>query len=105
MQEEKKMSECVVCKEAITNPICGFCVDAAVNEWLLQEGFEAIDLNIEFGEDSCILCKKDMAVCSYCHTKNVLDVLKEKIPQKKFEELLSFYHLDLDKKGYLEEYF
>jgi hypothetical protein len=99
------MSECVLCRETVTNPICMDCVNEGIEQWLKEKNLPALDLD-SFGVEgeSCIRCKKSIDVCLYCHTKQVLDLLKiRKTDVSIIKEFVEFFHFDLDKKGYLAE--
>jgi|FLOH01.1.fsa_nt_gi hypothetical protein len=97
------MNECLICKEAITNPICIECVEKQVKVWLYETNpglvgeveREIDEINIVFGDTSCILCKNKMSVCSYCYTQHLLTWLEnypELIPEFKRNFVLNFFN-------------
>lgn len=99
------MSECVLCTETATNPLCMGCVNEGIEQWLKEQNLPVLKQDF-FGVegDHCIRCTKAIDVCLYCHTKQVFDWLKDQNVQKdKLMEFLEFFHFDLDKKGYLAD--
>ncbi|MFT4311405.1 MAG: hypothetical protein ACMXX7_02155 [Candidatus Woesearchaeota archaeon] len=100
------MTECAICEQIVTNPICQSCTNTTLNEWLKQNELETFDLVLySKTEDKCFKCKKDLAICRYCHTEIVLDWLVGKgISQELKKEFLQVFHFDLHKKGYLLKY-
>ena len=77
------MHECVVCDEAVTNPVCPECVEEEIVTWLHEFKPELInelrDVTDEIlspgGSTLCILCKNPMAVCTFCYTQHIKDWL------------------------------
>lgn len=108
------MQECVLCEEYITNPLCPECICAQVTDWLREFKPELVSgLVLEtskmslglFNENSCIKCSGFMDVCTYCYTKHILEWLKtQKVTETRMSEFITFFHFDLEKKGYLSEY-
>lgn len=79
-------AECVVCKEAITNPICPGCLEKEISYWLLDkrpELMESVLLDITgFGESDnnktkCIICGEGMDICAHCYCNDIKDILAE----------------------------
>jgi len=78
------MSECILCDDVITNPVCMECLEKQTKSWLyevrpkLVDEFKTVASEIPFatGNTICILCKHDMSVCPYCYTKHILTWLK-----------------------------
>ena len=79
------MHECVVCDEAITNPVCPECLETEVvtwlheyNEGLIPEFYEVSDEILTYGGDTdCILCDRKMCVCTFCYTQHVKNWLRK----------------------------
>lgn len=97
------MSECVMCEEIVTNPLCLDCVNKGIEQWLSENDLPSFELGL-FGteQQGCIRCNKSIDVCLYCHTKQVYEWLKtQKTDKNKLAEFIEFFHFDLDKKGYV----
>ena len=73
--------KCVVCEEAITNPICLECLEKEVKQWLVDkkkaEMLPLLAMQTEVfrafthkGID-CIKCKGSMNVCAHCYTMEI----------------------------------
>lgn len=96
MPEKEK---CVICSEAITNPVCPDCLQREVEHWL-------VDLNPSLIKDlrdytgifnsyrhdgvKCILCGKEMAVCAHCFCKDIHEMFSDKLGRDAEEFLFSF---------------
>ncbi|MBU1201001.1 MAG: hypothetical protein KJ583_07555 [Nanoarchaeota archaeon] len=93
------MNECIVCREVITNPVCVECIEMEIQTWLYEVKPELVEelnrvtdeINFKFGDTSCILCKEDMSVCTYCYIHHILTWL-EKHPYLigEFKRLFNF---------------
>jgi len=109
---------CDVCREAVTNPLCPFCLTIEIEAWLtlypslkqqilpkLNKYLKKTNNKITNYGTQCIKCKINRAfVCPYCFTANVFDELQkinaEKIILKEFFE---FFNFDLHHTGYTKE--
>lgn len=93
------MSECILCEEAITNPVCMDCVEKEIETWLqeVQPGLvnelktKTEEIRLGLGKTYCILCDSDMCICTYCYTAHIFSWLK-KYPKlvKEFRMLFDF---------------
>ena len=110
-----KPYECNVCNEAITNPLCPFCLAEEIQAWLtlyphLKEDIQSslddyllkVNNSITSYGSICIKCNEDRAsVCPYCFTefvfKKLVEIQASKIILKEFFE---FFNFDLDHRGY-----
>lgn len=110
---------CNVCSEAVTNPICPFCLTEEIKAWLtlypslkkellpkLNNYLKEINSKITNYGTQCIKCKNKRAfVCPCCFTDYVFNKLQEinagKIILKEFFE---FFNFDLECKGYTKEF-
>ena len=106
---------CDVCSEAITNPLCPFCLTTEIEAWLtlypslkqelmpkLENYLKKANNKITNYGTRCIKCKINRAfVCPYCFTEYVfnelIDMGAEKIILKEFFE---FFNFDFGHKGY-----
>ena len=97
------MSECVLCREQVTNPLCMDCVSHGINQWLEEKNLSKIDSQKVFTDSKdCMRCGGSINVCLYCHTKQIYELLKDnKVSQDLLQEFVDYFHFDLDKKGYL----
>jgi len=114
---EQRFHECLVCKEAIYNPLCNFCIGKQIDTWL--ESFPeikkklspelkkyAIAVHNEMdGAITCVACNEDRAaVCPYCFTEYVLTRLRMvEADDEVLREFLQFFSFDFDRTGYTEE--
>ena len=100
--------ECVLCKEAVTNPICSDCLEAQMSIWLNEVKPHIVNElkektnEISFGLNTvgaCILCKKDMNLCAYCYTEHIFNWLIDNNRElaKKF---ITYFNFDLEHRGY-----
>jgi hypothetical protein len=110
---------CEVCSEAITNPLCPFCLTEEVKAWLtlypnlssellpkLNKYLEMISNQIVNYGTECIKCKnKRASVCPYCFTEFVFRELK-KINTGPFilKEFFEFFNFDFHHTGYTKEF-
>lgn len=109
---------CNVCSEAVTNPICPFCLTSEIDAWLtlypslrkelmpkLNNYLNDVSNKITTYGTQCIKCKKNRAfVCPYCFTEYVFRQL-EKMESSEIilKEFLEFFNFDLDYKGYFKD--
>src|SRR3989338_1093805 len=96
---------CLLCEEAITNPICFACIRKGIINWLkennpdLINSFDDISKSLEdytdMGEKTtCILCRRKMQICSHCYTKEIFEWLKKEKPSF-VEEFLDMFNFEL----------
>ncbi|MFA5856380.1 MAG: hypothetical protein WC867_03415 [Candidatus Pacearchaeota archaeon] len=106
---------CDECSEAITNPLCPYCLTEEVEAWLTlypnlkHEIKPHIDRYLHRGfmnfSTICIKCRNPSAfLCPYCFTNHVLISLK-KINASKLilKEFFDFFNFDFDHTGYTHE--
>lgn len=80
-------TECVVCGEVITNPICIDCLEREVIGYLMPENPVFLTLvkgvseffrnSEEERKTTCILCGSRMNVCSHCYKNEIYELLLE----------------------------
>jgi len=96
---------CVVCDEAITNPICVSCFEREVEGWLEKKEPRLVyffknraEMFSGMGEHgvNCIICGKKMDFCVHCYGKEVYEWLDEIYPNKRgiVNEFLSMFDLN-----------
>ncbi len=105
------MPECVLCREAVTNPVCPDCLAEQIAAWLgeREPGLIA-ELRLKtrqmsmhlFDEDKCVICFKGMDICAYCYTEHIFDWLKTTKNSELVNGFLSAFHFDLERKGYVK---
>ena len=109
---------CGVCSQAVTNPICPFCLADQIDIWLtyshpglkekisqkIKKYLDKVEDNI-FDMTSCIKCGSSLAgVCPYCFTDFVLSLLKKIVADESvIKEFLEFFNYDEDHTGYFKE--
>jgi len=106
---------CNVCSEAITNPLCPFCLAEEIQAWLtlyphlkedIQSSLDDYLLNVNNSITNygtiCIKCNEDTAsVCPYCFTEFVFKKLVAiDAGRLILKEFFEFFNFDLDHKGY-----
>jgi len=94
-------SRCVVCDEAITNPICQECIGKEIQYWVFDRDpsltwlFENKgNFRTESYEEGtiCIFCGRKMNMCAHCFCSDILELIKDKNTEigKEFEEHFNF---------------
>jgi hypothetical protein len=109
---------CNVCGEAITNPLCPFCLTLEIKAWLtfypglsqdllpkINTYLHRINNTITSYGTRCIKCNEQKAVvCPYCFTEFVFYELKNmNAEQYIIKEFYEFFNFDLDHTGYSKE--
>ena len=110
---------CNVCSEAVTNPICPFCLTIEIEAWLtmypslrqeispkLRKFLTNVTNRITNYGTECIKCKnKRASVCPYCFTEFVFRELR-KINTGPYilKEFFEFFNFDLHHTGYTKEF-
>lgn len=103
-------SECVMCEETITNPICPACLQEGVQQWLLEQGQAQLadDVNeltrgvfANNGDAFCIKCDSVMSLCAYCYTKEVFNLVKEH--PRLVRHYLDYFNYDLGHMGWEQD--
>lgn len=90
--EVERMSDCMVCHEVITQPLCATCHEQQVAAWLMERCPERPELLLQLvdrreelegmhGSTSCIKCKGTMDLCSYCYTLHIFSWVKSILPE------------------------
>ncbi|MEN9625841.1 MAG: hypothetical protein RL557_169 [archaeon] len=109
---------CDVCSEAVSNPLCPYCLAEEIDAWLtlypdlrkilipqLKKYLANISNRITSYGTTCIKCGEKRAfVCPYCFTEFVFNEL-EKINagNRVVQEFLDFFNFDFEHKGYFKE--
>ncbi len=94
--------ECLLCGNAIANPICHACIEHEIDEWLagrmpklvprLKKAGEALRSYTRTGT-RCILCSNNMNVCTHCYCYEV-NRLFDNYP-KLAEEFIEMFNFEL----------
>jgi len=115
--ETDNFYECPKCSEAITNPICHDCLGKQINKWLafypsikkkiapkIKKYIQEVN-NEAVGALNCVACnKKKAALCPYCFTEGVFNILKRTAINKNvLGEFLVYFNFDSKKEGYIQE--
>ena len=96
---EKGEEKCVVCQEAITNPICPECLQREIEHWLADtmpslvgeiRGCEGIADTYSHDVTECVICGKNMAVCAHCFCKDIYELLEQQLGGMAEEFLFTF---------------
>jgi hypothetical protein len=104
------MTECILCEEAITNPICPACLQEGVQQWLFEQGEEKLvdEVNevtrgvfANNGDTYCIKCDSSMALCAYCYTQSIFNIIKEH--PKLLRQYVEYFNYDLGHMGWEQD--
>ncbi|MBN2567170.1 hypothetical protein JXB02_03755 [Candidatus Woesearchaeota archaeon] len=97
--------QCLVCNEAITNPVCIHCLEAEMVHWLQGRSSKLIPLikkttriftGFAHEGSSCVICGREMRVCAHCYCKEVAATIEEE-----GGEIGDFYEIfDYDLAGF-----
>lgn len=109
--------QCSQCSEPITNPICHDCLGRQINSWLglypnikkkmapkLKTFINEVN-NEATSSINCASCsKKKAALCPYCFTEAVYNMLKKsKIDKMVIMDFLCIFNFDLKHEGYIQD--
>ena len=109
--------ECLVCHEAIYNPLCSHCIVSQLQVWLSsypdlkKRAMPIIKLYLRDIHNTmntgltCISCNQErVAVCPYCFTAKIISILKKlEVNKQILREFLKFFNFDYDETGYTNE--
>lgn len=123
IERENETSEthhmCNICREAIINPLCPFCLTIEIKAWLtlypslkeelmpkINKYLKEINNKITNYGTQCIKCKNKRAfVCPYCFIGYVLNELISLNSQKIIlKEFIKFFNFDLEHLGYSKKF-
>jgi len=97
--KQAQITQCVICQEAITNPICPACLAKEIKVWLNEVKPEWTDKIVEPFEDRygtrCISCGKGMSICAHCYSKDVYEFLLEE-DHELAKQFLEHFNYDID---------
>lgn len=91
--------KCVICQEAITNPICHDCLQREVEQWLADVKPSLIPKVRDYGwifrsygheSTECVICGRKMKVCAHCFCSDIFDLIKNELGEMADEFLFSF---------------
>jgi len=100
-------SVCVICSEAITNPLCPSCLSRHILVWaedkderikrVCKDAIKVLrQQSVRMTKNSsttCISCHREHSVCPFCFTEAVVSYLREsKLPDKDIEEFKEFFN-------------
>ena len=112
MGNENNPNRCLLCREAITNPVCYSCIEKGILIWLdetdnalvqeLKNISKILSSRLSMQrETKCILCSRKMNICAHCYTRDVFEWLKNVKPEL-VEEFLDRFNFELKTPyGYL----
>ena len=101
---------CVMCEEAITNPICPACLQEGVQQWLMEQRQDELVHEVQEltrctfannGDTFCIKCDNLMSLCAYCYTKEVFGLIKHH--PDLVESYLTYFNYDLEHLGWEQD--
>lgn len=88
MNPQIDTAECIVCTEAITNPVCPDCLATEAKMWLADyspklAGLirpEPVTNAFKHSASKCVICGSNMAVCAHCYSKDMLVEIAQEEP-------------------------
>ena len=90
--------QCVICQEAITNPICPECLAKEIKTWLREKKpiwINSVTEPKDFGYGSkCIFCGRGMSICAHCYSYDFYEYLLETDPELA-EEFVEYFNYDI----------
>lgn len=108
---------CGQCLEPITNPLCHNCLSQGISQWLsfypnlkknmmpkLKKYVNEVN-NSAVNGINCMSCnKRKAALCPYCFTEGVLNILREnKVDKQVLGDFLNIFNFDIKHEGYIKE--
>lgn len=82
------MSECVLCTDVITNPLCPECLLQEMMDWAYDKEDVMLALLDEMesikcfdGTTPCLKCSNNFSICAYCFTEQVRENLDYYFPE------------------------
>jgi len=117
IQQAYEGYSCIQCSQPITNPICHECLGRQITNWLslypsikkkfqpkLKKYLTDVHNNVMDGVN-CASCQKHQAaLCPYCFTEGIFDLLKRsKIDRMVVMDFLSTFNFDLKHEGYIQD--
>ena len=100
-QEEK----CVICGEAITNPVCPDCLGKQIVYWISERNPSLVPVvknitegNREYshGGTSCIICKNEIYICPHCYCNDIYSWLTDNGHDETAKMFLRHFNYELD---------
>ena len=115
--ERDNTYDCLQCNQPITNPLCHSCLGQGIADWLKfypdikkkimpkLKSYIAQVNNEALGSLNCASCNsKKAALCPYCFTEGVLNLLKKtKVDKLVIGDFLSVFNFDMKHEGYIGE--
>jgi hypothetical protein len=97
---------CVICQEAITNPICQDCLQKEIEHWLadikpsLVPKLRDYTRIFAYGHKciSCVICGRNMNICAHCFCEDIYELLKYELGRNA-ENFLSSFNFDLNRES------
>ena len=112
-----KKEVCIICSQAITNPVCEKCHTKQLSLWINDQnipphaaqrivGNVKKKFSIEPQNNSfCIICSQEIvSVCTYCFFFKVESVLRDAgLQEESLEEFLQTFNYELYEENYLPD--
>jgi len=97
--------KCVICDEAITNPICPECLERQIMYWVAEKKPSLVPILRGIGSSikaythdntSCVICGHNMNVCPHCYCSDIYLWLVENEYDGIAREFLEHFNFELD---------
>lgn len=102
MADEDK---CIICDEAITNPICPECLEKQILHWVGEKKPSLVPILRGIGRSmntfnhentSCIICRLNMNICAHCYCSEIYTWLEENEYEELAEEFLEHFNFEIN---------
>jgi hypothetical protein len=90
---------CVICQEAITNPICPECLQREIEHWLADtmpsligrvKGYAGVFDTYRHEATHCVICGNTMSICAHCFCKDIYELIESELGEVSGNFLFSF---------------
>jgi hypothetical protein len=98
--------KCVICQEAITNPICPECLQKEIEQWLVDKNkslvpklrsYASVYRAFRHAGTGCIICGSDMKVCAHCYCKDIYELFSDELEDA--EDFLFSFNFELNRES------
>lgn len=99
--------KCVICDEAITNPVCPNCLERQMMHWIgeikpslipILRGIGNSVMEYTHENTSCVICGGNMNVCPHCYCNEIYSWLNDNGYEDLAVGFLAHFNFELDYK-------
>ncbi len=108
MPQKTGEEKCVVCQEAITNPICPECLQREIEHWLADKeptlisefrAYTGIFKAYSHDGVGCVICGNNMNICAHCFCSDTYEFLSDNFDEGAAEDFLFSFNYELDREA------